>query len=313
MEITRVGDSQIKQAKRVNLIEHLLKHRPDVITRDKNSRERYVHPEHDSLVILDRGFMRFATGDTGDQIQFLVNYCGLTFIEAVKELCDSYVKGIKTVLSLSERRKEGEEGKTYFNPPKPADDFYKRVWSYLVTRRGIPSEVVRELIKDKLLYQEIKYGNCVFLSNSCDYAEIVGVGYTDFKKIEAGSDSNGYWIIDRNNKREETTVYVTESAIDAISLYTLLLRYRPNQHFAVASMGGLKEHTLERIKGEGYKGVVIAVDNDAAGKSFAVKNMLKADTLRIPEITSAEGEKIKDWNDLLKYNVKEADIEYIFA
>jgi DNA primase len=78
-------------------------------------------------------------------------------------------------------------------------------------------------------------------------------------------------------------------------------------------MGGLKERTLERIKEEGYKTVVIAVDNDEAGKSFAVKNMLKAGKLIIPEITSEEGEKIKDWNDLLKYNVKQEYLEYIFA
>lgn len=81
MEITRVGDSQIKQAKRVNLIEHLLKHRPDVITRDKNSRERYVHPEHDSLVILDRGFMRFSTATPETRFSFLLTTAVLLLLK----------------------------------------------------------------------------------------------------------------------------------------------------------------------------------------------------------------------------------------
>jgi len=307
----RVGNSQIKCAKRVNLIEHLISNRPDIIVRESGHSGRYVHPEHNSLVILDRGFMRFSNGDTGDQIQFLENYCGLTFVEAVKELCGSYDKGIKTVLHEKERRTE--EPRPYFNPPAMTKGIYKRVWSYLVTRRGIPSEIVKELIKGGLIYEEEKYSNCVFLSSVCDYAEVVGVGYTEFKKIEAGSDSDGYWVIDKNIKKENTTVYVTESAIDAISLYTLLLKYRPKENFAVASMGGLKQKTLDRIANEEYKRVVIAVDNDVPGKEFAVKNILKGEVFIIPETTSASGEKIKDWNDLLRSDTSEARLAYIFA
>lgn len=308
---TRVGESQISQAKRVNLIEHLLKNRPDMIIPDRTSKNRYIHPDMDSLVIMDRGFTRFSDGDTGDQIQFLENYCNLSFVDAVKELCKSFEDGIKTVLSSKERKINGDDAKVCFNPPTASKEFYKRVWSYLVVRRNIPSEIVKELIKDNILYQDAKFSNAVFLSKDCDYAEVVGVGYKDFKKIEAGSDSDGYWIINRGGNTAETTVYVTESAIDAISLYTLLLKYRPNESFAIASMGGLKGRTLERIANAGFKEVIIAVDNDKAGEEFATKNK-EFKHLKVPALNMPDGGKTKDWNDLLNVGVNEEMLKIVF-
>ena len=80
-----VGKELKEKAKGVNLIEYLFNHHPELI--EEVGRDRFVHPQHDSLVIMERGFFRHSSPDCrGDQIQFLMDFLHLSFQDAVPRL-----------------------------------------------------------------------------------------------------------------------------------------------------------------------------------------------------------------------------------
>lgn len=275
----RVGKNQIEAAKSVNLIIYLETKHPDLITRDPKYPRRYIHPLHDSLVITERGFYRFSQSLGGDQIQFLQDFVyGGDFVAAVRALAE-YADGCPIWDFIDA---EKSTAKPFVLPPKE-DGPYKRVWAYLTFKRNIPHEVVEKLFDENTLYQAAKYGNCVFISPKCNYAEIVGVGNKRYKGIAQGSDVDGYWITGAENPSK---VYICESAIDAISLYTL----QGDDSSAYASMGGLKPQALQRILVEHPDKCILAIDNDFAANEFAME---------FPDVPRIVPEK-KDWNNELQ-------------
>ena len=260
--MNRVGQRQIQAAKTVNLIIFLQIRHPELIMQDPTYRARYIHPCHDSLVITERGFYRFSEGRGGDQIQFLQDFvCGGDFVSAVRELAD-YAAGcpIWDCIEI-----EKSTAKPFALPEKESGAF-KRVWSYLHIRRKVPAQTVEALFDAGLLYQSTKYGNCVFVSRDCLYAEIVGTGTTRYKGIAVGSEADGYWIC---GAEEPEHVYVCESVIDAVSL--AVLHGENAEQNAYASLGGLKPQAMQRLSGRFPDKCILAVDNDEAGNAFAEK------------------------------------------
>ena len=287
----RVTQNQISKAKTVNLVKFLENMYPHLIRYDDKSR-RYLHADHNSCVISEIGFYRFSTHDRGDQIQFLENYCGLSFQDSVKELAryaGNSVAGLvlerKPITTVSD-----------FEAPEAFSGAYKCVWAYLVYKRRIPSEVVEKLFEDGTLYQARQYNNCVFLSSDCRYAELCGTTDKKFKQIQKSSEHDGYWC---TGNKDSDTVYVCESAIDAISLMVLQERFNPEERACYTSMGGLKDSAIERLK-ERYKRVIIAVDNDQPAEDFRKKY---TDNFNIepPYVRGNNGEVMKDWNDVLRF------------
>ena len=297
---TRVGETQIKKAKTVNLIKYLLSHYPDKIIKDPHNDDKYVHPDYATLVIKERFFKRFASDVGGDQIQFLINYCGKTFVQAVLELCLAADLSVENTLpDISVEEKVGN-----FVPPKPLNGRYARVWSYLVLKRRIPEEYVVDLFEKKLLFQAETYGNCVFLSDICKYAELHGTTDIKYKKIHTNSDADGFWLYGDDNPE---FIYICKSAIDAISLYALCKRLFPQEKIKCASVGGLKEKSVKHIISCYEKKAVLAMGNSMEESNFAEKF---ADTKKIrtpcvakPEyaIKDESSKNTEDWNDVLRF------------
>ena len=274
----RVGREQIVAAKSVNLIIYLQIQHPDLIMQDRKNRGRYVHPDHDSLVITERGFYRFSIGRGGDQIQFLQDYVyGGDFVSAVQAL--ARYAGTCPVWDYIDAEKSVAKP---FVLPQKEEGQYKRAWAYLTSVRRIPSETVQKLFVAGELYQSAQYGNCVFASRDSDYAEIVGTGSARYKGIAQGSDTDGYWI---TGAEDPEKVYVCESAIDAISLKVL----QKDDACAYASMGGLKPQTLQRILETFPEKCILAIDSDEAANKFAAQ---------FPELARIVPEE-KDWNEML--------------
>lgn len=281
----RVGASQIQTAKKVDLVSFLQANYPNLIVYDSKSK-RYLHRDHDSCVIVNVGFYRFSNGQRGDQIQFLEDFCGKTFQDAVMELCRYAGTDNSEMIS---KKAEMPEIKKGFTIPEATSGMYKNVWSFLVYKRGLPKIIIEKLFSDRKLYQAKEYNNCVFIADN--YAEVVGTTDIKFKHIVPGSACDGYWC---TGDEHAETVYICESAIDAISLMVLMKKYLPETKAAYTSMGGLKDKAVATLK-EKYKNVILAVDNDERAKEYLKKY---PDELKIipPEI-----EGIKDWNDLLRY------------
>ena len=115
-----------------------------------------------------------------------------------------------------------------------------------------------------------------------------------FKKIAQGSDPDGFWLIGDKNA---DTVYVCESAIDAISLMMLHQKYAPQEKACYASMGGLKDQAVEHLKTL-FKNVIIAVDNDYSADEFREKHDDLYNIIPSEKI-GRNNQKTKDWNDIL--------------
>lgn len=286
----RVGESQIKKAKSVQLQRFLLEKLPDLISKDVST-DRFYYSKNKDICILDRGFVLHKTGQRGDQIQFLEDYLGKAFQEAVYMLID-YAESPGAVL-IDECEIQENSNPEKFVLPKATNGLYKCVWAYLVRKRNIPAEIVERLFDEKLLYQSEYCNNCVFSSLHCDYAELHGTSDAKFNGIVKNSERDGYWQFGDGGD----TLYLCKSAIDAISLYILFKEAYPDKKINVASIGGYKEETVSRlIKEDTYK-IILAVDKTEEGISFGdrFENLPK---IRVADMIMTNKDVI-DWNDML--------------
>lgn len=112
-----------------------------------------------------------------------------------------------------------EESKVMdFNPPEDNPYNIEYVRKYLNERRGVPLELINELIDSGKIYSDDKK-NCVFLSKAS--AEIRST-YGSFKGCCEGSDVNnsGFYVMLKPNASEDTVALI-EAAVDALSYNAL--------------------------------------------------------------------------------------------
>lgn len=279
----KVSKNQIHKARNSNIFGYLIKFHEDDIIGAGTGRIRLK--DYHSLVVT-RGipiYCRNSTGEHGNPIELLKDYLGYTFVDAVLALSqfgddDDYDYDFHRELKIPEHA-----------------DIYDRAAKYLTETRGIDGKLVSKLMKDGLIYQEKGHNNICFEYGN--YIELHGsLSFKSFKGIAAGSDSDGYWAFGFTVKpKNQSICYVCESAIDAMSLYCILNEAATPQCY-FASMGGLKQGTLDRIRKE-FKHVILAVDNDSvrddtdedAGKNFCNKGQNSLLLRKIPIK--------KDWNE----------------
>lgn len=232
-----------------------------------------------AYVFFGNTFNWYSRGEKGNSIVFLRLYYGMTFSDAVNELCR--FSHISPAVSAPEH--------TAFYCPfdnKTADE--RRVLAYLCKKRGLKSDLIISLIKNGLLYQDSR-GNCNFVIRDWDEQpigiEIVGTGSTRYKQITVHS-GYGFHII----CGEPADVLFFESAIDLLSCYQM---YKEKfTHHALISMGGLNPSIIHEVLSlSDNLRVWLCVDNDKAGDDF-IKRFSSFKTFR------AKG--TKDWNDLLR-------------
>lgn len=285
MVYERIGSDMIALAKRVDLREYLKDKYPELITYDEKSKQ-YSAKDDSDVIIGAEGFYNFNTRYQGDQIQFLEDFDGLTFKEAVTDL-HIYAK------TNEDKLLEASTDKTHmFSPPPRSNEKYKCVWAYLVYKRKIPHKIVESLFDEKTLYQSRDYNNCVFVSKQCDFAEINGTSDNRFKKLAKDSDSDGYWI---TGDPEAETCYICKSAIEAISLKALHQKYMPEiTDVCYTSISGYNKDAIKRIKDEGYKNLILAFpyNDETLGlcHKFELNHIFAS---------CDSGANLNDWNDIL--------------
>lgn len=265
----RVGEEQKKAARKADLYGYLLTYHSDTV--QKSGHNRLQSREHDSLIITKgKGYCHNSINETGNGIDYLMKYLGYSFQRAVAVL--SSFEGVSEETTPSEAS-------------RPYNGNFRRIFAYLTKTRGLPSDLIESLIKKKLLYEDERH-NCVFNSADCNYAELVGtLSDIRFKGISPNADSNGYWLF---GAEIPSTIYICESAIDAISLSVIQTRIKDTSGIAWASIGGLKPAAVERlILTYNENRCVLAVDNDSAGDKFAAE---------FPHIRRIKP-KNKDWNE----------------
>lgn len=308
----RLTEEQIERAKTVNLPQFLMANGFEL----KKAGREYVWKEHDSLHIRDnapgeRGrWYRFSESKGGDNIGFLREYMGMSFVEAVEALNGEHYDRIYT------------PSRTY--EPKPVQktarelslaeaDNARRVFAYLCKTRGLDYDLISSLVKSGVIAQEQKTGNVLFKyfdeKGKIIGAEKVGTSTEHkFKGIATGSAGGHGFEMCRG---DGSNLLFFESSIDMLSY---LQMFSPDNCRLVSMMGVKPNIVLDTMVRYGIapQNVYLCSDNDEAGNDFA-------DRLReqYPEMKRiATPDTYKDWNDMLRgipkvveqeKNKKEAD------
>lgn len=122
--------------------------------------------------------------------------------------------------SISDDIKVSNEGykENVFTPPEENPRNINNVRRYLSEKRGVPIELVDDLINSRKLYADDN-NNCVFLSKAS--AEVRSV-FGSFKGCCEGSNVNnsGFYVM-LKPKASEKTIALVEAAVDALSYNAL--------------------------------------------------------------------------------------------
>ena len=285
---TYVTKEMIQIARKADLFSYLLSRYPDHVVRVGTS---LVHLKERDSVYVKRGFPgynAFSSGDHGNAVDFLLRYLHFTsFVDAVVELYAFEAGGRNggiTVPVPSLQSASPIQPTRLIKIPRQGRPPFLQVFRYL-TGRGIPEDFLNVLVERGVLYQEAWTGNAVFISPQHDYCELRGTGGKPFHGVRKTS-SNRFWYWNEHPGIHPDFVFITEGAIDALSLCLLHRQVSFDVPCAYASIGGVaNQKTIDRIQAQ--IPTVLAVDNDPAGAACRNRN---------PDLPVLLPRK-KDWNE----------------
>lgn len=302
-------DAQKQQAARLRALPL-----PDVLTalgfaQDKTDPAKWRHPAG-NLIGVGQGakagkwWDHHAQTGRGGAIDLVAYVMGTDFKGAVAWLSDAFgIEAAAADLTAQRRReavrevKEAASERPPFTPPAPAPDHWEAVRGYLAGR-GLPGSYLDRLHSTGDLYADANR-NAVFIcrneAGTITGAELKGITArkdgTRFTGMAPGSQkrAGGFRVGDWT---KATTVYLVESAIDAVSLFKLRHDAGERGH-AVVSTAGTRADVptfLARL-GDAVRRVC-GFDNDAPGDK-AANGLRRLGWHRIRPTG-------KDWNDDLR-------------
>lgn len=245
-----VTKQEIYSARGASLYDYLLKNHGNAVKREGNE----LRLKQDNSVVITRGYFGYKDYSTGvhkNAIDLLTDYFDYDFENAV--LC------LLGVIPAQQTESTPEA----FKLPKQGDNKARKVFEYLESR-CIDANTIQMLIDMGLLYEDIEQ-NCVFVSKNLDYYEARGTRGEKWCQCKDKSEEsiNCWFFHSPDLKSRPEKAYITESAIDCISLY--LLR-RENAFFV--SIGGIaNKQRVNKFKSYGLE-LILAFDNDESGKKW---------------------------------------------
>ena len=279
---TTVSKLQIQTARHTDLYAFLLKNHVYSFTHEGDS----LRPKDNHSISIKKGYCGykdFASGETGNSIEFLTNHMGYTFVMAVRALAG------ETTEIFSEKCQQNSVKNIPPQFPPPVDGNYKNLFAYLANR-GIPAETIQMLVSQKIMYQEKTRNNIVFINMERDFAELRGTCTygKPFHGIVPNCRHDGFWWF--RTSKSASIGYLCEAAIDAVSLYELHKIHGNNEPaYYISIAGAAKQPAIDRLKHSNLK-LILAVDNDTAGQWCRNKNSDLEYLLPVK----------KDWNEDLQ-------------
>lgn len=280
----------------------------------KNGSKTYNLKEADSCVLYPdtNSFYRFSTGVGGSSIDFMMHMGGVTREEAIRTLAadlDNPVSRSQRPASKPPVQKAEPGSAEAMVLPPPCDGKYSRAYAYLTQTRQIDPEIVNATMSNRTagksyLYQDERNNVCfvgVKEDGTPGYAcRRSTLTTSQYRGDVRGSDSSVGWFV--NNKAAK--LYVTESAIDALSVMTLRkMTGKSVDSASYLSLGGVaKLQALENCLAAHPEitEVVAACDRDEAGiaanKAIAALCADKYPTVRLTAFDKYSG---KDPNEAL--------------
>ena len=313
---------EIAQARQMDALTYLRQYEPEELVRV--SSHIYSTKAHDSMKIKSDGrwywWSRRKGGHTA--LDYIIAVKGMSLPEAVNYLTGEgkYIPPRETFIDSNKKSACTKEVKAEFVLPKSHTD-NRRVFAYLLSR-GIDAEIINHCIKHGFLYEEAEFKdksgklchNAVFVgldnNNTAKYATLRSTmsGSTFLRDVD-GSDKRYCFSLD--SKEQKNTVYLFESAIDALSFATLIkLNGQSWREFNLLSLGGIYKQARDSPADipmalnqylqdhPDTKKVMLCLDNDDVGRGAA---KLITDCLGGYEVKDFPPPQGKDYNDYLHH------------
>ncbi|MEQ2383915.1 AAA family ATPase, partial [Lachnospiraceae bacterium CLA-AA-H58] len=273
---------QIDRANAVSLEDFL---RTQGETLIKSGRE-YRWKEHDSLTVRGNKWFRHSQSKGGYPIDFVMEFYGKSFPEAVQLLTGESGEG---------QTEAATAPPTAFHLPlhnRTAD----RAIQYLTESRGLNKTLVEAFLLSGDIYEDAKRHNVVFVgrdrSGTPRYAHVRGTA-DPFRQDIVGSDKSYPFRYEGNGNQ----LFAFESPIDLLSF--ICLYPQDWQTRSYLALGGVSGKALDRFLSErkDTRKVFLCLDSDTAG-SEACTRLAQSIPGEIAVIRLVPARK--DWNDVLR-------------
>ena len=274
--------AQIDRANAVSLEDFL---RTQGETLIKSGRE-YRWKEHDSLTVRGNKWFRHSQSKGGYPIDFVIEFYGKSFPEAVQMLTGENGEGQTEATTAPP---------TAFHLPlhnRTAD----RAIQYLCESRGLNPKLVETFLLSGDIYEDAKRHNVVFVGRDRNgtprYAHVRGTA-DPFRQDIAGSDKSYPFRHEGNGNQ----LFVFEAPIDLLSFICLYPQdWQTRSYLALSGVSG---KALDRFLSErkDTRKVFLCLDSDTAG-SEACTRLAQSIPSEIAVIRLVPARK--DWNDVLR-------------
>ena len=285
---------QIDRANRADIAD-FLRTQGETLERAGNE---YRWKRHDSLTVRENKWYRHSQSKGGGPIDFVMEFYGRSFTEAVQLLTG-----------------ELGEGKPEQTAPPPLSDFRLpprspdpgQVKRYLTEARRIDEDVTGFFLSTGDIYEEAAHHNAVFVgrdeSGIPRYAHQRGTT-GNFRLDVKGSDK----AVNFCYRGEGEKLFVFEAPVDLLSF--LCLFKKDWQKHSYLSLGGVGEKALVRFLSDrpSVKTIYLCLDSDEAGNEACSRiAKLTPEGLTVHRLVPL----FKDWNEVLQRRAEIADGKYL--
>ena len=239
---------------------------------------------------------RFSQNKGGHAIDFMKEFYGLSFAEAVKEL-------LGEERETDRRTAKEDAGRQKVCPiPLPGLELPERNESceiarkYLIEQRKLSEQLVDQMIEKGDIYESKAYHNVVFVGRDKEqnprYAAMRGTDENRYRGEARGSEkAYGFGHIGTDEK-----LFVFESPIDLLSYITAVPEEWEKHSYI--SLGGLSEKAMKRMYTEypHIHSIYLCLDNDEPGNESCRQFVsLIPEGLSVYRLEPVK----KDWNECL--------------
>ena len=282
--------AQIDRANAVSLEDFLRSQGEQLL---KSGRE-YRWKAHDSLTVRGNKWFRHSQSKGGYPIDFVMEFYGKSFPEAVELLTGEHGEAPKTAPPME------------FRLPKPSRTADRTI-QYLCEVRGLNKQIVETFLLSGDIYEDSSHHNAVFVGRDSSgiprYAHIRGTTDSIRQDISGSDKSYGFGYVGSGNQ-----LFAFEAPIDLLSF--LCLYPQEWQSRSYLALGGVSGRALERFLSErrDIQKVFLCLDSDTAGNE-ACQRLLAVIPDKIPVIRLVPARK--DWNDVLRQKAEITNRKFI--
>lgn len=327
-------DEQVARANTVDLVA-FLSAKGERFTK---AGKEYRWNEHDSVTINKSEWFRHSQGKGGGPVDFMMEFYGLAFPDAVMELLSGEEPGAHEEIDLNKeaysqncyeakRVKSDKDSDVTDGGPAVADPIPTRevelpekdveqnhIIEYLTKDRKLDPDIVKEFMDRGDIFQEKKHHRVVFVGRDPEQTIRFGSwrnagaeqirGDVPGSMKEYGFKSLAFWPGNKEKDRTSRNLYVFESPIDLLSFITLYPKYWNESHYL--SLGGVSAKALVTFLSDrqDVEHVYLCLDNDKAGHEACARIF---DQIPVRYAVTQIVPTKKDWNEILVQRTGDPD------